>query len=169
MKRHVILIGLPGAGKSAVGAVAAASLRAPFIDIDRTIEASEGRSVARLFAQQGEAAFRARERKAVVAALGGPPALIAPGAGWAAQPGNLIGAVQALVIHLVVSPTTALQRVNPAERPLLAQDPAGAMERLSAERLPLYSNAEAAVETEGRDVAAVAADVVRLARSLGGW
>jgi shikimate kinase len=169
MKRHIILIGLPGAGKSAVGARTAQLLGAPFLDIDVGIEETAGRTVKRIFAEQDEATFRALEKKAVTAALGGPPAVIAPGGGWAAQPGNLIGAVQALVVHLAVRPETALARIDPSSRPLLAEDPAGAMERLAAQRLPLYRHAEATVETDGMEVEPVAEQVVRLARSLGGW
>ncbi|HEV8325588.1 MAG TPA: shikimate kinase, partial [Myxococcota bacterium] len=60
--RHVVLAGMPGTGKSRAGALAAARLGRPFADVDRAVEAAAGgRSVAEIFAAEGEAGFRARE------------------------------------------------------------------------------------------------------------
>ena len=81
MKRHVLLVGLSGAGKSTVGPLAARHLGARFVDVDTAVTEADGRSIARIFAEQGEAAFRVREHALVRAALDQPPQVIAPGGG----------------------------------------------------------------------------------------
>ncbi|HEY2824010.1 MAG TPA: shikimate kinase, partial [Gemmatimonadales bacterium] len=90
MKRHVLLVGLPGAGKSAAGRLAARQLSAEFVDIDLAIERGVGRSVRQIFTEDGEPAFRAIEAAAVETALGAAPQVVAPGGGWAAQPGHMV-------------------------------------------------------------------------------
>ena len=89
MKRHLILVGLPGAGKSTVGQLVACNLRVPLQDIDTTIEEKLGVSIADIFATRGETEFRRLEQSETTSALAGEPAVIVPGGGWAAQPGNL--------------------------------------------------------------------------------
>ena len=89
MKRHVLLIGLPGAGKTTVGRLVAERLHAGFVDIDTILIRKEGKPIAMIFAEKGEPAFRVMERTAVEAALANQPAVIVPGGGWAAQPGAL--------------------------------------------------------------------------------
>lgn len=171
MRRHVVLVGLPGAGKSSVGRLAAALLGAAFEDSDDLVERAAGRTIAQLFAGEGEAAFRRREREAMVGALARPPRVIAAGGGWAAQPGNLEAAEpRAFTIYLACSAETAAARAgtSPA-RPLLAGDAAAAVRELLHRRRPFYERAAAMVDTEGRTPAAVAADVAALARSQGGW
>ena len=85
MKRHVILIGLPGSGKTTVGRLVAEQLQATFVDVDALLVRKEGKPVTMIFAEKGEAAFRELERKEVETALAAPPAVIAPGGGWAAH------------------------------------------------------------------------------------
>src|SRR5439155_414958 len=126
VKRHIVLIGLPGSGKSAVGRLVAEQLRAGFVDIDAIVERREGRPITLIFAEKGEAAFRDMERKEMETALAGEPAVIAPGGGWAAQPGAIDTAQpHALVIYLHTRPETAAQRAAPAgTRPtLMGEDP----------------------------------------------
>src|SRR5690606_22936826 len=87
MPRHLLLIGLPGAGKSTAGRLLAERLGTHCTDIDPMIERATGRSVAELFEEEGEESFRDREHLAVVQALALPPHVVAPGGGWAARPG----------------------------------------------------------------------------------
>lgn len=171
MRRHVILVGLSGAGKSTVGARAAELLAAPFIDLDAVIERQAGARITDIFAGRGEVAFRALEREAMRAATSGAASVIAAGAGWAAQPGNLEHvASAALVVHLQCTVAAAASRLaDDTTRPLLAGDLRQRLEVLARERAPAYARAEASVETVGRGVDAVAADVAALARSSGGW
>jgi shikimate kinase len=167
----VVLIGLPGSGKSTVGRLVATALACELDDLDDAIVALAGRPIPVIFAELGEAAFRDFERQAMTRALARPPGVIVPGGGWAAQPGNLeTAAAKALVVHLACSPATAATRAGGgSDRPLLAGDRLGAMQRLERERAAFYARAETAVTADGRAAAGVAREVVRLARSLGGW
>ena len=99
MKRHLVLIGLPGAGKSTVGRMLAEKLHTGYVDIDSVLIRKEGKPITMIFAEKGEQAFREMERKEVEAALEHEPAVIVPGGGWAAQPGQLDGA-KSLVFRL---------------------------------------------------------------------
>ena len=88
MKKHIVLVGLPGAGKSTVGKIVAERLQTGYVDIDSILIRKEGKPIALIFAEKGEPAFRDMERQEVETALGHEPAVIVPGGGWAAQPGQ---------------------------------------------------------------------------------
>ena len=89
MPRHIVLVGLPGSGKSTAGRLVAEALAAPLIDIDGLLVREMGMPVSQIFGMVGEARFREMERDAVNAALAAEPGVIVPGGGWAAQPGQL--------------------------------------------------------------------------------
>lgn len=171
MKRHVLLVGLPGSGKTTVGMLVAQELGAAFVDVDAAIVRREGRPVTLIFAEKGEAAFRDMERREVAAALGRDPAVIAPGGGWAVQPGVLAQArAAALIVYLRTKPDTATRRVGPGNRPtLMGGDPLDLMRDLLRDREVAYLEADATVDTDGRSAADVAAEVVRLAQAQAGW
>jgi len=167
VKRHVILVGLPGAGKSTVGRLVATSLGTRVHDLDAMIEERSGISISEIFVSKGEAEFRRLERAETVRALQGPPAIIVPGGGWAAQPGNLESvAGKALTVYLATSPETALARTATTDqRPLLAGG--GRAERLESlhdARKSYYERCDATVATDGRTARQVAREVVELAR-----
>jgi len=166
VKRHLILVGLPGAGKSTVGQLVAANLRVPVQDIDTTIEAKFGVSIADIFAARGEAEFRRLEQLETGTALAGEPAVVVPGGGWAAQPGNL-DSVAGLVmtVYLETSVDTALSRLSGAEtRPLLlTPDPAAQLRDMFATRKPCYEKCDHHVSTDGKTAAQVAIEVTELA------
>jgi shikimate kinase len=172
VNRHIVLLGLPGSGKSTVGRLVADTLQLPLVDIDAIVTRKEGRPIQMIFAEKGEAVFRALEKQEMETALAGPPAVIAPGGGWAAQP-DALGSVRgrALLIYLKTRADTAAGRAAPqGNRPMLSgEDPAAQMRELLRERESFYVQAEAQVETDRRRPAEVAAEVVRLARSRGGW
>jgi shikimate kinase len=172
MSRHVVLIGLPGSGKSTVGKLVAESLGAPLVDIDVIVTRKEGRPIAMIFAERGEAPFRTLERAEMETALAGPPSIIAPGGGWAAQEGALDSVQQrGLVVYLKSRPETAATRAAPqGNRPtLMGEDPALQMRQLLREREPFYLKADATVETDRKPVAKVVDEIVRLARTQAGW
>jgi shikimate kinase len=172
MPRHIILVGLPGSGKSTVGQLLAAALNAPLIDIDKLLMREMAMPVSQIFAMQGEAAFRRMERDAVRAACAREPAVIVPGAGWAAQEGELdVARASSLIVYLKCAPSTALKRSEQGEsRPLLmTPDPLGRMRELEAEREPFYSLADRQVAADNRAAEAVAEHVVRIAREVAGW
>ena len=172
MPRHIVLVGLPGSGKSTVGRLVADALPAPLIDIDGLLVREMGMPVSQIFGMVGEARFREMERDAVNAAQGGAPGVIVPGGGWAAQPGQLDTAMTScLSFYLRCLPATAAKRSQQGEtRPLLAGvDPAQRMQTLFEEREPFYALAHHTVQTEHRAAEAVAAEVAALARHHGGW
>jgi len=165
-----VLVGLPGSGKTTVGRRAADLLRTAFTDIDQIVVSAAGMPVAELFLDQGEPRFRRLERAAMDGAIAAPPHVVAPGAGWVAESGNLEAAGDALLIYLRITPAAAADRLRgDASRPLLA---GGDLERrigeLLARREASYRRATAIVEA-GDPVEDVAAAVVRLAREQAGW
>ena len=172
MKRHVLLVGLPGVGKSAVGQLVADGLPAPLLDIDSILVRQMGMPVAQIFGMVGEPRFRAMERDAVDTAQAREPAVIVPGAGWAAEPGQMTAAKRAcLTIYLKCTATTAARRGQQGEvRPLLVgADPIERTRTLLAAREPYYKLAEHEVSADMKAAPAVAQEVIRLARAHGGW
>lgn len=172
MPRHIVLVGLPGSGKSTVGRLVADGLAVPLIDIDGLLVRDQGMPVNQIFGMVGEARFRQMERDAVNAAQVGEPGVIVPGGGWAAQPGQLEAAMTlSLVVYLRCLPGTAARRSQQGEvRPLLAGvDPVQRMQTLLEERQPFYLLAHHQVLTDRSAPEAVAAEVMALARHHGGW
>jgi len=166
VKRHLILVGLSGAGKSTVGRLAAAGLKTRVHDVDATIERELGISIKEIFSSRGEAEFRELEQGEIATALAGDPIVIVPGGGWAAQPGNLESVVgRSVTVYLEVSPETALGRISDgATRPLLAvADPAGKLDELFAVRRPYYEKCDHTISTEGKTPEQVAREVTELA------
>ena len=168
---RVVLVGLMGAGKSAVGAALAARLGWEHRDLDRDLERAAGRTVAEIFATEGEAGFRRREREATRAVAGLTELVLSAGGGWMANPGvpELL-APGTLLVWLQVSPGEALRRAGaaPGERPLLAgPDPLGTLRRLLSERERHYGRAHLAVPTDGRSIADLAAELEHRVRAGG--
>lgn len=171
MNRHLILIGLPGSGKSTVGPLVASELGCQFMDLDRRIEASSGSTVTEIFATQGERAFRELEREAMDAVLAATPAVVAPGGGWAAQPGN-VAAVEgrAVLVYLAIPPEVAARRLlGDASRPLLAgtAHPAETLARMLEAREAFYRLADLEVDAAAGPPELVAAGVVAAFRRSG--
>lgn len=171
MTRHLVLVGLPGSGKSTVGSLVARTLGAAFTDVDLLVAAAAARPIPDLFASLGEAEFRRLERAAVLGALAAPPHVIAPGAGWIAEPGNLESAgPSACIVYLRVAPETADRRLAPDDsRPLLrGGDRLAKLRELLERREPWYRRAGREVDAAG-DPEAVAGAVVAVARECAGW
>ncbi len=171
-RRHILLVGLSGSGKTTIGQRVATELGAPFVDVDAVIVRQAQMPLSRLMGERGEQAFRELERQAVRSALSEPPAVLAPGGGWAAQPGQLeVARTSALIIYLKAMAITVVKRLGAdSGRPLLAGD--NLLDRVReqlTERESFYARADHALTTDGRTVEAVAADVVALARAEGGW
>jgi shikimate kinase len=154
-----------------VAAIAAAELGSSWCDLDARVVQGAGQSIADIFADQGEAHFRDLERAALASVLAGPPQIVAAGAGWLAQPGNLAAAGSAVVLYLSVSPAVAARRlVGTTDRPLLAGD--GLEDRLTAllaAREGHYARAAADIPAGNDPPETVAQAVVREARRLAGW
>ena len=134
----VYLVGMPGSGKSTVGAELAGKLGVPFIDLDVEIARTEGRSITDIFDTEGEPGFRALEARALTAASTNDPAVIACGGGVVLEPANRITLRSTGTCVFLDVPLDVLEsRVQPdAERPLIRSQ--GDLSRLLAERGPLY-------------------------------
>ena len=148
--RSIVLIGLMGAGKSAVGRRLAARLGLTFHDSDAAIEAAAGKTVAEIFASDGEAAFRARERAVIAELLAGPPIVLATGGGAFMDPETrVVIKAHAVSVWLRATLDVLLARVRGrTHRPLLNQgDPSEILSRLSALRGPVYAGADIIVDS----------------------
>ena len=134
----VYLVGMPGSGKSTVGAELAGRLGVPFIDLDVEIADADGRGVTEIFEAEGEPGFRAREAKALLAASVQDPAVIACGGGVVLEPANRITLRNTGTCVYLDVPLAVLEaRVEPnAERPLIRES--GDLQRLLEQREPLY-------------------------------
>lgn len=168
---RVVLVGFMAAGKSTVGRETARRLGWPFVDLDLEIEARAGRSVAAIFADEGEAFFRELEARVGAELLGRERVVLATGGGWGAVPGRLDAlAPDTLSVWLWVDPATAVARAGADgdTRPLLRG--AGAMEAaraLSRERNPLYARARLHLDGAGASPDTLASAIVDVVRPPG--
>lgn len=141
-RRHVLLIGLTGSGKSTLGAALGAAAGLPFFDLDIEIVRDTGQTVEMLFAQGGESGFRAQERATLhrLCAMEAP-AVIATGGGAVLNPENVqIMRQTGILIRLMRKTETILASLDTAGRPMLSQDP-DRLYRLAGEREPIYTAA----------------------------
>ena len=164
--RHVMLVGMMGAGKTTIGAECARRLARAFVDTDELIEATAGRTIAEIFSAEGEAGFRVMERAVVADVCASPvPLVIAVGGGAMLDPENRrLAGTKATVVWLRAGPRELAQRVAAqaaeaaGERPLRATaDPVAMIERLTSLRADAYGAvADVVVDTDDRSIAAVA-------------
>jgi shikimate kinase len=149
---HIILVGLPGAGKSTVGRAVAAKLGRSFLDFDEEIVRREGMSVAEIFGLKGEQHFRKLERRVTEELAQTSGMVVAPGGGWAADPAMVaIVRPPAKLVYLQIRPATALARLGAerSTRPLLMRaDPLGELTKLFEERRAAYEQADVTVSSE---------------------
>lgn len=152
--RPVVLIGLMGAGKSAIGKRLAAVLDLPFTDADHEIERAAGKSINEIFAEHGEAYFRDGERRVIARLLGEGPKVLATGGGaFMNEDTRRRIAKIGISVWLKADLDLLMSRVGRRDtRPLLrAPNPRGVMEKLIAERYPIYALADITIAS--RDVA----------------
>ena len=156
----VYLVGMPGSGKSTVGEELAGRLGVPFVDLDVEIARREGRSITEIFEVDGEAGFRALEAKELLDASTHDPAVIACGGGVVLEPANRITLRNTgTCVFLDVPLDVLAARVQPdADRPLIRA--AGDLERILAEREPLYREFAAHVVDGAGDPGEVADAIV---------
>ena len=169
--RHVVLIGLPGAGKSSAGRSAAAQLGVAFVDLDERIAFEAGKTVPEILQELGEAAFRSIERDLMLNALAEPPQVIASGGGWAAQPGNLEAVGErGIVVYLETTPEAAALRVgDAADRPILHGGTVlEKLRELLGRREKYYRRANHTIKTDGMTDTLVGSAIAALARRHGG-
>lgn len=149
---QVVLLGLPGAGKTTAGQALAHRLGWTFLDFDEQIEAETGLSVAEIFAKFGEPYFRRLEADLTKRLASRHQVVFAPGGGWITNPAlPALLDRDAILIWLRVRPETALVRLRATgvTRPLLqVQEPLDRLHALLAERQDLYNRAHVAFDTD---------------------
>jgi shikimate kinase/3-dehydroquinate synthase len=146
--RHLALVGFMGAGKTTLGGELAERVGRPFVDLDRKIEETTGRSISWLFEERGEAEFRALEAEITIGALhDGGPAVFALGGGVVETP-SVRRALRdkALTVMIEVDPETAWGRARDNARPLARQQ--ASFRALYEARQPLYAEVADAVATD---------------------
>jgi shikimate kinase len=151
LARSLVLVGLMGAGKSSIGRRLARALHAGFADADEEIVSAAGMSIAEIFAQYGETAFRDLERRVVARLLDQPPQVLALGGGAFINASTRSRIKEeACSVWLRADLPTLLARTQRKRgtRPLLEQgDPAATLARLMEERYPIYAEADHVIDT----------------------
>ncbi|WP_216910344.1 shikimate kinase [Synechococcus sp. CCY 0621] len=166
---NIYLVGMMGAGKSAVGQPLAEALGYRFIDADATLTEAAGRPIAEIFSSEGEEAFRALETSVLNGIASWHSLVVATGGGAVTRPENWGHMRQGVVVWLDAPETELLRRLaaDPTRRPLLeAPDRTGRLQALLQERRPLYAQADVAVVQDGGLPAAVALQVLEALPSV---
>jgi shikimate kinase len=166
LPRRIVLTGFMGSGKSTVGPLVARQLGWRFVDVDSVIESEAGCTIAEIFVQQGETAFRDREQAAIARLASGEGLVLGLGGGAIEREATrrLLTGAGTFLVHLEVELSTTIERCSgsDAARPVFA-DRANLAARYER-RLPLYR--QAAHLTIAADELApekIAAEIVRAA------
>ena len=149
LTRTVVLVGMMGAGKTAIGGALARKLGVKFLDSDDEIEKAANMSVAEIFERDGETFFRARENEIIARLLQGPPAILSTGGGAFLQAENReLIAREGVSVWLKADLDLLWSRVrHKTTRPLLrTDDPYATLKGLEASRRDIYAQAQYAVE-----------------------
>ena len=161
---NLYLVGFMGTGKSTVGRAVAHRLGFQAVDSDHEIERLTGRTIPEIFATEGEAAFRGREREFITGGHGAERTLVACGGGLIVQPGMLeLLRARGVIICLHASIETILERTSRhRHRPLLnVEDPETRLRSLYAEREAIYKRSGTVILTDSRPLNDIVAHVIR--------
>jgi len=163
--RHLYLVGNMGSGKTTVGRLVAQRLQLPFYDLDQQIEQATGQTIANLFAQRGEQAFRELECDMLTQTIFVPRGVIATGGGVVLNERNRrLMRHRGWVIYLRASPETLWQRLqHTTDRPLLRTElPYETLQAIAQAREPLYQEADWVIDTDALCPEEVADAIVRV-------
>lgn len=164
--RHIVnvsLIGFMGTGKTSVGRLVAEQLHFHYLDTDEMIQNATGKTIAEIFSNCGEPAFRSLEEKTVQELASKTQTVISAGGGLPVVPQNLTSLkTHSLVVCLWASPAKIWERVKTqTHRPLLHDpDPQKKIQELLATREPFYKQADILLNTEYRSLREVAQQVI---------
>jgi shikimate kinase len=162
-QRSIVLVGLMGAGKTAIGRKVATALGLVFIDSDQEIEDVSRMSIPELFEHYGEPEFRALEQRVIQRVLEGGPQILSTGGG-AYMNAHTREAVRerGVSVWLKADLDLLMERVSKKQnRPLLKNDnPRAVLERLMNERYPVYAGADITVVTRDERKEVIAAEVI---------
>ena len=168
-KRNLVLVGLMGAGKSAIGKLVASELGMPFIDSDHEIERVSRMTIAELFEKYGEPEFRKLENRVIKRLLRTGPRVLSTGGG-AFMNGDTRASIKAAGVSLWLDADleTLWERVIKRDnRPLLkTENPKQTLENLMIARYPTYALADLAVKSRDVKKELVAAEVIAAVASL---
>ena len=162
MSPVVVLVGVPGSGKTTVGSLLSERLDVAFRDTDRDIERAEGRSIQDIFVDSGEPAFRALEKVAVARALEEHDGVLSLGGGAVLDTETRTRLRDQRTVWLQVSASKGAHRVGlDVPRPVLLGNVRGRLGTLLAERGPLYEEvASKKIDTDQSDPQAVVEIIV---------
>lgn len=168
----ISLVGFMGVGKSAVGRLLARRTGIPFADVDALVERQAQATIAQIFAERGEPAFRSMEAETIAKLASASPRVIAAGGGAILNPQNLTALrLAGPVLLLTAEPKTLRARIarQPGSRPLVPrlEQAEARIAQLLRERQPAYAQADYAISTEGRTPPAVAREAERIWRNWG--
>jgi shikimate kinase len=155
LNRTIVLTGMMGAGKSSVGRRLAAQLALPFFDVDDEIVKAAGMPVVQIFADYGEPEFRRLEQRIIARLLDGPAHVLSTGGGaFMNEDTRALVRAKGISVWLKADPALLLERImRRDDRPMLhGGDPRATMDRLLAERIPIYAEADVTVECDNRPV-----------------
>jgi shikimate kinase len=167
-RRSIVLVGMPGSGKSAVGRRLAGRLQLPFADADEEIERAAGKPIMDIFKDHGEAHFREGERKVIARLLTCGPQVLATGGG-AFMVAETRDNVRRLGISVWIKAELQLllRRVLKRNtRPLLQVDPEGVMRSLMEARYPVYATADVTVESRDLPHEAIVTEIIEALQQL---
>lgn len=169
--RSVVLVGLMGCGKSAIGRRLAAKLALPFVDADEEIEKAAGKSIEDIFADHGESYFREGERKVLSRLLRSGPQVLATGGGaFMNEETRSTIAGHGVSVWLRAELPLLVRRVGKrGNRPLLkGGDPEAVLQNLMTTRYPVYAQADLTVESRDVPHEVIVAEIAeRLGQYLG--
>ena len=166
--RAIVMVGLMGCGKSAVGRRLAARLDLAFVDADEEIESAAGKPIMDIFKDHGEPYFRDGERKVIARLLGCGPQVLATGGGALMSPETRDNILRSgISIWLKAELPVLLRRVLKRNtRPLLEKDPERVMRELMEARDPVYATADITVESRDLPHDTIVGEIIEaLARS----
>lgn len=161
--KPIVLVGMMGAGKTTVGRRVASRMGRLFVDSDEEIERAAQMTIPEIFAQRGEAEFRAGELRVISRLLKEKDIILATGGGAFVQPETRAAILdEGLSVWLKADADVLFERVSRrSNRPLLqTQDPRGTLEKLIAERYPIYEGADVTVMSRDVPQETVATDII---------
>ncbi len=164
---NLYLVGFMGTGKTTVGRMVAQRLGFALLDSDQEIERQQGRAIARIFAEDGEPAFRTMEREFILQGHPASRTVVACGGGLVVQPGMLeLLKQKGVVVCLHASIETILKRTaGHPHRPLLnVEDPEARLRELYAKREPVYRRSGTLILTDARPLGDIVNHVLRAYR-----
>ncbi|NND41302.1 MAG: shikimate kinase [Silicimonas sp.] len=151
LKKTVVMIGMMGAGKTAIGTALARRLHVPFLDSDCEIETAANMTIAEIFSRDGEAFFRKKEAQVIERLLGGKPSILSTGGGAFLRSENRV-AITSRGVSMWIRADLALlwSRVrHKTTRPLLrTSNPRTTLRELCEARNPEYAKADLVVDAD---------------------